>query len=129
MILASLLALQYEEATAAADLTVSLLMIGLLIFLVVAMWKVNQKAQEPGWAVIIPIYAQLVMARIGGKSAWWVLLYLIPGLNLIAYFVLSFGIAERFRKSALYGVGLALLPFIFYPMLAFGDAEAAPQYA
>ena len=129
LISAALLALQYEEASAAADLTTTLLVLGLLIFVVVAMWKVNEKANEPGWAVLIPIYAQIVTARIGGKSAWWVVAMFLPFINLIAYVVLSFGVAERFRKSSLFGLGLAFLPFLFYPMLAFGDAEAEPRYA
>ena len=129
LISATLLALQYEEASAAASLTTILVVMGLLIFLVIAMWKVNEKANEPGWAVLIPIYAQIVTARIGGKSAWWVLAMFLPGINLIAFLVLSFGVAERFNKSSLFGLGLALLPFLFYPMLAFGDAEASPRYA
>ena len=129
LISAMLAALQAEAASAAADLTVTILFLGVIIFLIAAMWKVYEKANEPGWAVLIPIYAQIVQARIGGKSPWWVLAMFIPGLNLIAFFVLGFGLAERFRKSSLFGLGLVLLPFIFYPMLAFGDAEASPRYA
>ena len=93
------------------------------------MWKVYEKAGEPGWAVLIPIYAQIVMARIGGKSGWWVLALFIPVLNIIAAFVLAFGLAERFEKGVGYGLGLVFLPFIFYPLLGFGAAEARPQYA
>jgi hypothetical protein len=32
-------------------------------------------------------------------------------------------LAESFGKGAGYAVGMILLPFIFYPMLAFGDAQ------
>lgn len=50
---------------------------------------------------------------------------------LIPFKQIGLAIAERFGKSAGFGIGLAFLPFIFYPMLAFGDANyhAAPAMA
>jgi len=44
-------------------------------------------------------------------------------VNIIAVFVVSIALAERYGKSAGFGVGLAILPFVFYPILGFGDAE------
>jgi hypothetical protein len=32
-------------------------------------------------------------------------------------------VARKFVKSDGFGLGLAFLPFIFYPMLGFGDAQ------
>lgn len=37
--------------------------------------------------------------------------------------LISIAIAERFGKSTVYGLGLAFLGFIFYPMLGFSDAQ------
>jgi hypothetical protein len=37
--------------------------------------------------------------------------------------LLCIDLAKAFGKSPAYGVGLALLGFIFFPMLAFGDAR------
>ena len=129
MISATLLALQYEEASAAADLVSSFLVLGIVVFVFASMWKVYEKAGEPGWAILIPIYGQIVLARIGGKSAWWVLGLIVPFIGIIAAIVLALGVAERFNKTAAFGIGLAFLPFIFYPMLAYGDAEASRRYA
>jgi len=33
------------------------------------------------------------------------------------------GIARRFGKGGLFAVGLIFLPFVFYPILAFGSAS------
>jgi hypothetical protein len=129
MISATLLALQYEAASPAGSMLSAFLFIGLAVFVIASIWKVYDKAGEPGWSVLIPIYGQIVMARIGGKSAWWVLALFLPGIGIIAAVVLAVGVAERFEKTALFGLGLAFLPFLFYPMLAYGDAEAQPRYA
>ena len=57
------------------------------------------------------------------KPAWWIVLFLIPLVNLIPALILPFSLAERFGKGGGFGVGLLLLPIVFYPMLAFGDAR------
>lgn len=101
--------------------------IGWLIYLVVivvwiaGMWKVFEKAGQPGWAAIIPIYNLYVLTQVVGRPWWWLIIALIPLVNIIALFVLNIDLAKAFGKGAGYGVGLALLPFIFYPMLGFGD--------
>jgi len=33
------------------------------------------------------------------------------------------GVAKNFGKNELYGIGLALLGFIFFPLLGFGNAR------
>ena len=94
-----------------------------LVFLVLAgLWRVFTKAGEPGWAAIIPIYNVIVMLKIAGKPVWWFLLFLIPLVGLIIAILVSIEIAKAFGKGAGFGVGLALLGFIFYPILGFGDA-------
>ena len=93
-----------------------------VILMIASMWKVFTKAGEPGWAVIVPIYNIIVMLKIAGKPLWWIILYLIPIVSLVIAIMVSIGIAEKFGKGAGYGIGLAFLPFIFFPMLAFGDA-------
>jgi hypothetical protein len=98
---------------------------GLAIALVVlaSLWKVFTKAGEPGWAAIVPIYNVLVLAKIAGKEMWWGILLLIPCVGIVVSFILSIALAEKFGKGAGFGIGLALLPFIFYPILGFGSAE------
>ncbi len=85
------------------------------------------KAGQPGWAVFVPIYNLVVLVQIACKSIWWVLALLIPGLNLLAFIPISLAIARRFGKSVKFGIGMAFLPFIFYPILGFGAAEYTPD--
>ena len=105
--------------------------IALLVLLIAGMWKVFQKAGKPGWAAIIPIYNIIVLLEITGKPLWWIILYFIPFVNFVAVILVSIELAKRFGKTVGFGIGVALLPFIFYPILGFGDAAygAAPTAA
>ena len=96
--------------------------IAVAVFLIVSMWRVFEKAGQPGWAAIIPIYNIVVMLRIAGKPGWWVILYFIPIVNIIIGIITYVGIAEAFGKDGGFAVGLVFLPFIFFPILAFGEA-------
>src|SRR5487761_1774473 len=94
---------------------------------IVGMWKVFQKAGKPGWAAIIPIYGNLVWLEVIGQSWAWIFAYLlvfipvIGGLGLLGISIyLSLDMARSFGKQTGFGVGLALLSFVFYPILGFG---------
>jgi uncharacterized membrane protein YhaH (DUF805 family) len=116
--------------TAAAGMGVfALVWLALVVLMIAALWKVFAKAGEPGWAAIIPIYNYVVLDRIAGRPTWWIILWLF--ITPIPYIVVSFDLAKRFGKGAGFAIGLILLPFIFYPMLAWGDAKysAAPAMA
>jgi hypothetical protein len=99
--------------------------VGLLIalFLIVAMWKVFTKAGQPGWASIIPIYNLYVWCKIVGRPWWWILLMLIPFVNFIILIILCIDMAKSFGKGAGFGIGLAFLGIIFWPILGFGSAQ------
>ena len=96
--------------------------LAIIVLVVASIWKVFAKAGEPGWAAIVPIYNMLVMLKIAGKPAWWIVLMLIPGVNAIIGIIVAIAIAEKFGKSVGFGIGMAFLPIIFYPMLGFGSA-------
>ena len=98
-----------------------------VVVIFAAMWRVFTKAGEPGWAAIIPIYNIIVMLRIAGMPLWWLLVMLIPLVNIIPGFMMPVKIAERFGKGMGFALGLIFLPFIFYPILGFGDARYTPQ--
>ena len=55
----------------------------ILLFQIIAMWKVFTKAGQPGWACIIPIYNIYIMTKIAGKPGIWVLWMLIPLVNIV----------------------------------------------
>ena len=97
--------------------------LAIVFFMIASMWKVFEKAGEPGWASIIPIYNTIVLLRIAGKPFWWLILMLIPIVNLFVFFIVAIALAERFGKGVGFGLGLAVLGFIFFPVLAFGEAR------
>ncbi len=105
-----------------------------LFWLVVAVlciageWKVFTKAGQPGWACIIPFYNIYVMTQITGKPAIWVLWCCIPGANIVFGIWLINMLSKSFGKEEGFTVGLIFLPFIFWPMLGFGDAKYIGPY-
>ena len=104
-------------------LVFSLFWLALCILVIAGMWKVFAKAGEPGWACLVPIYNLVVLLKIAGKPLWWFVLCLIPFVNFVVIILISISLAENFGKGAGFGIGLALLPMFFYPMLGFGDAS------
>jgi uncharacterized membrane protein YhaH (DUF805 family) len=100
-----------------------LISLALAIAVVAGCWKVFTKAGEPGWAILIPIYNAIVLLKIAGKPAWWFLLLFVPLVNVVVMLIVNLSLAERFGKSAGFGVGLTLLGVIFYPILGFSDSE------
>lgn len=91
---------------------------------IIALWKVFQKAKQPGWAAIIPIYNVYILLKVVGRPGWWILLYLIPFVNIIVHLVVALDAAKSFGKSSAFGViGLWLFSFIGYMIVGFGDAK------
>jgi hypothetical protein len=94
-----------------------------VVLWIAGMWTTFAKAGEPGWAAIIPIYNIIVLLKIAGRPIWWIVLLLIPIVDLIVAIVVGIDVARGFSRGAGFGVGLAFLGFIFYPILGFGDAQ------
>src|ERR1700722_3077522 len=103
--------------------------VAILFFIVVVvvsiagLWKTFEKAGKPGWAAIVPIYNMIVLLEIAGKPIWWILLLFIPCVNIVVLVLVCIDLAKNFGQGAGFGIGLWLLPFIFYPMLGFGSAK------
>ncbi|WP_205712207.1 DUF5684 domain-containing protein [Euzebya rosea] len=141
--------LAQSSDAAAAGIIIVAVVIGLAIlgFMIATFWKIFEKAGEDGWKAIIPIYNQVVILQIIGRPMWWIAFFvaqLVPILNLIAWIpalvfsvIMMIDLAKSFGKDTGFGVGLAFLPFVFGPILAFGDArylgpagpEPRPGYA
>jgi hypothetical protein len=92
------------------------------------MAKVFKKAGQPGWAAIIPIYNLYVILKIVGKPGWWLLLMLIPLVNVVFAIWTVNLLSKSFGKDVGFTLGLIFLSFIFWPILAFGDAKYQGPY-
>jgi hypothetical protein len=98
---------------------------GLLVavLMIVALWKIFTKAGQPGWACLVPIYNIYILCKIVGRPGWWVILMLIPFVNFIIAIILSIDLAKSFGNGVGFGLGLAFLGIIFFPILGFGSSQ------
>jgi hypothetical protein len=126
--LATLLLQDDSSANAAAGALAAfsgmflLVCLAMIVVAIVGMWKVFEKAGQPGWAAIVPIYNIYVLTQIAGRPAWWIVLFLIPIVNFVVAIILSIDIAKAFGQSAVFGIVLLFLfSVIGYLMLGFGN--------
>jgi hypothetical protein len=88
-----------------------------------SLWFLFQKAGEPGWAAIIPVYNILIAIKIAGKPWWYILMLLIPIVNIVMAILILHGISKSFGKGGWYTVGLIFLRTIFLAILGFGKSQ------
>ena len=104
--------------------------LAVLAFFLWVFWKIFEKAGKPGWAALIPIYNIIVMLEIDGRPSWWIVLLLIPVVNIVVGFILALDMSRSFGHGAAFALGLFFLGFLFYPILAFGgDRYEGPAAA
>lgn len=93
----------------------------------ISIWIIFNKAGQPGWAAIVPYYNMWVLAEVGDKPGWLGLLFCFGGVIpfigpivvLVLWAVISIGVARAFDRGVGFGIGLTIIPFVFYPILAF----------
>ena len=122
----SALLLQSDTASrglaAAFGGTFFIVCLAIAVVFIVGFWKVFEKAGQPGWAVLIPFYNTYILLKIAGRPGWWLLLCLIPFVNIAIAVVLAIDVAKAFGQSAVFGVLLLFfLSGIGYLVLGFGD--------
>jgi hypothetical protein len=84
--------------------------------MLIGLYKMFEKAGQPGWHAFIPILSGAVIAHIVDRPWWW---GVIPYLNFVPLFELG----KYFGKDATYSVGILFLSPIFFPILGFGQAQ------
>src|SRR2546426_10456642 len=91
--------------------------------LVIPMWVIFTKAGQPGWGALIPIYSLYVILKIVGRPGWWLVLLLIPLVNLIILIIVYNDLSKSFGHGVGFTLGLIFLSLIFYYILAFGSSR------
>lgn len=106
----------------AADPSATVAMFGLGFWLVmIAAWifsgfvlsRIAKKCgvHDEAWWAYIPILNLVLMVKMADRPIWWVILTLVPIVNLIVFFILWVEIAQNANHNAIWGV-LAVLPFV-----------------
>jgi hypothetical protein len=104
------------------------IILAIAVFMIAAMWKVYEKAGQPGWAAIVPFYNAYVLLKFVGKPGWWLILFLIPIVNYVFIIWTYNMLSKSFGKEEGFTVGLVLLGIVFFPILGFGDAKYIGPY-
>lgn len=117
------------SATGTSIALISLLILGIWVLSIVALWKVFTKAGVPGWKSIIPIYNYWILFEMAGKPGWWALIGvagIIPILGIIAsivafvlYVIAALELGKAFGKSTTFTV-IALIIFSLVGLLIVG---------
>mgnify|MGYP007038268346 CR=1 FL=1 len=131
--------------------TIGIIALVFYVLLIVAWWKIFEKAGEPGWKSLIPVYNVYIMYKISGMKNWFWGMFAIslvlsivsnlvqpgqsaPGYVAVITLICAIAIicisiaqvykmAKAFGKGIGYTLGLIFLPNIFTLILGFGSAE------
>ena len=91
--------------------------------MVVAMWKIFEKAGIEGWKALIPFYNIYVAYKMAWGNGWICLLLVVPFVGIITAFITDYKMAKAFGHGFGYALGLIVFPVVFAPVLGFGKDE------
>lgn len=93
------------------------------ILLIIAWWKIFEKAGVPGWHSLIPFLNAYDEFKISWGNGWLFLLLLIPIVNIVIYIIMTVKMGNAFGKSTAFIVGMVFIPNLFYLILGFGSSS------
>ena len=100
------------------------------IVAIVGMWKMFEKAGEPGWKAIIPFYNEYILCDKVMKNPWyWLRLFvvIIPLIGWIAFFYFQYQIgkatAKAYGQPESWAWGYTFVSPIFYCITGFGQYQ------
>jgi hypothetical protein len=100
--------------------------IAIALLIIAGYWALFRKAKQHGWAAIIPLYNIFVLLRVVKRPAWWVILYIIPVVDIVFHIIVMHDLAKSFGKGIGYTMFLIFLPFFVLPVLGFGGSVYKP---
>ena len=82
------------------------------VYLALTLQTIAKKTNtENGWLAWIPIVNIVLMCNIARKPVWWIILCLIPLVNIVIFIILWMGIAEARNKPGWWGI-LLIVPVV-----------------
>ncbi len=107
------------EAAFAGGFLGSIMVIGLIIcvLLIIAGWRIFEKAGEKGWKILIPIYDLYILFKICGIKKWfWGLLC----ISIIASILMCIKTPPMIEDATGYHIDYNVLTFSEYPTYLIG---------
>ncbi len=106
-------------------------MLAFYVYMAIVLMLIAKKTgTSNSWMAWIPILNFYLMCKVAGKSGIWIILLLLPVVNIIAIILLWAGISQRLGRPGWWGV-LMLIPvvnFVIMGVLAFSKGgQAAPS--
>ena len=83
--------------------------------------RLFKKASVSEKNAFYPIINLFTLMEISDVSTFLGILLFVPGFNVIISMYTFYKIGEVFNVGSMFKIGLAVLPFMFFPLLAFGD--------
>jgi len=93
-------------------------LVGYLLF-AFALFGIFKKADEPTWQAFVPIWNTIILIKVAGKPLWWIILLLIPIVNIVVLVLVYHGLSTSFGHGAGFTVGLFFLSIIFLYILGY----------
>jgi hypothetical protein len=106
----------------------------LAVFLIVhlalaaAFWKMAERTrEEPKWFALVPVLNLVLFLKLAKRPLWWLLLFLVPLVNVVTMVMAAMSLCERFRLNKWWGLVSIVSPFnlFLYLYLAYGTEDAA----
>jgi hypothetical protein len=105
------------------------------VFFAFCLAKIAQKMGQPFNSslimALIPIANLILLLQLAGKPLWWIILMLIPLVNIVIFVIIWMEICEKRGKPKWWGV-LMMVPIaniIVFLILSFGNGAAVAKAA
>lgn len=110
----------YQTTSSASTGTLLVFVLIVYAIAVIPFWIIFRKAGQPGWPSLIPVYNTFILLKVVGRSGWWLLLFLIPFVNLVILIIVYHDLSKSFGHGVGFTLGLIFLGLIFLYILALG---------
>jgi len=96
------------------------------LVMAVCLYVLARKTRTAGaWVAFVPLFNVIVLCRAAGKPLWWLVLLLVPGVNVFVFAAMWMGVANARGRSPLTGL-LVLVPGLGIVFLIYLAAGAQP---
>ena len=92
-------------------------------FIMIGGKRIFKKASRTESSIFYPLINLFIMLEITETSIYWGILFFVPIVNVLVLIIMFYRLGIFFNTSFPFKLGLAILPIIFYPILAFSNRQ------